>query len=344
MGHTDRMNDTTLLLAALATATVAVLVAVFAVLRSGRAPRTDEASVRLATMLELLAKQSNLDRDTVQKALTDGAKETQESLKAVGERLAVIDAAQKQIDELKTQVVDLVAILGSNQSRGAFGEVRLEQIVEDVLPADLYDFQATLTNQARVDCLIHFGERGGDLAVDSKFPLESYRTMLSATDDATRAAAERQFKVDVKKHIDDISAKYILKGETRDLALMFIPAESIYAELMERHSDLIDAASRKRVYFASPNTLHGWLTNLRSVYIDARIAEQARLIQTEVQKLVDDVVRLDSRVEGLGDHFLRVQKDVEDIRTSTKKILKAGEKIKNVELVDGDDAPGQLGG
>ena len=230
--------------------------------------------VRLATMLQGLIAQSNLDRESIQQALAGGAKETQARIASVGERLVVIDAAQKQIEELKSQVVDLVAILGSNQSRGAFGEVRLEQIVEDVLPADLYEFQATLSNRSRVDCLIRFGEKGGDLAVDSKFPLESYRALLAATDDTTRQGAERQFKVDVKKHVDDISSKYLVKGETRDLALMFIPAESIYGELMEHYSELIDYASKRRVYFTSPNTLHGWLTNLKSVYIDARIADR----------------------------------------------------------------------
>ena len=337
------MNDA-LTLVAVALAGVAALAAIVAALRSGRAPSGDDGTVRLATMLQGLVAQSNLDREAIQQALAGGAKETQERIASVGERLVVIDAAQKQIEELKSQVVDLVAILGSNQSRGAFGEVRLEQIVEDVLPADLYEFQATLSNRSRVDCLIRFGEKGGDLAVDSKFPLESYRALLAATDDTTRQGAERQFKVDVKKHVDDISSKYLVKGETRDLALMFIPAESIYGELMEHYSELIDYASKRRVYFTSPNTLHGWLTNLKSVYIDARIAEQARLIQTEVGKLLDDVGRLDGRVEALEDHFAKAQKDVDEIRTSTKKIVRGGERIRNAEIGDGEAPPPGIGG
>lgn len=337
------MNDVAVLIVLLLVG-IAAVAAVVAAVRSGRPVPRDETAVRVATMLEALTAQSNLDRESIQNALAGGAKETQEGIKKVGERLAVIDAAQKQIEELKSQVVDLVAILGSNQARGAFGEVRLEQIVEDVLPADLYVFQATLSNRSRVDCLIRFGEKGGDLGVDSKFPLESYRSILAAADDQARQAAERQFKIDVRKHIDDISSKYILKGETRDLALMFIPAESIYTELMARHSDLIDHASRKRVYFASPNTLHGWLTNLRSVYIDTRIAEQARLIRTEVGRLLDDVRRLDTRVEALGNHFASAQKDLEGIQTSTQKIVARGERIEKVEVGDGDEPLAQIGG
>jgi DNA recombination protein RmuC len=240
---------------------------------------------------------------------------------------------------LKGQVVDLVGILGSNQARGAFGEVRLEQIVEDVLPAELYEFQATLSNRARVDCLIRFSERGGDLAVDSKFPLESYRSMLAAGDDASRIVAERQFKVDVKKHIDDISSKYLIKGETRDLALMFIPAESIYGELLQHFADIVEYASKRRVYLASPNTIHGWLTNLRSVYIDTKIAAQASLIQREVRLILEDVGRLGERVESLEGHFGQANKDIEQIKTSAKKVLDRGERIERVELTAGEEVP-----
>ena len=328
------MNDA-LTLAAVALAGVAALAAIIAALRSGRAPSGDDGTVRLATMLQGLIAQSNLDRESIQQALAGGAKETQARIASVGERLVVIDAAQKQIEELKSQVVDLVAILGSNQSRGAFGEVRLEQIVEDVLPADLYEFQATLSNRSRVDCLIRFGEKGGDLAVDSKFPLESYRALLAATDDTARQGAERQFKVDVKKHVDDISSKYLVKGETRDLALMFIPAESIYGELMEHYSELIDYASKRRVYFTSPNTLHGWLTNLKSVYIDARIAEQARLIQTEVGKAVG-VARQIRGIPGVaeaedvtGPYDVIVRAEAKDVDELGKLV------VAKVQAVDG---------
>jgi DNA recombination protein RmuC len=262
------MNDLLVALAVLFTG-IAAVAAIAAALRAGRPTPPDQSTAiqaaQLAAMVQGLVEQSNRDRESVQQALAAGAKGTTEQLQQVGERLGIIDRAQQQIEELKGQVVDLVGILGSNQARGAFGEVRLEQIVEDVLPAELYEFQATLSNRARVDCLIRFSERGGDLAVDSKFPLESYRSMLAAGDDATRIVVERQFKVDVKKHIDDISSKYLIKGETRDLALMFIPAESIYSELLQHFSDLVEYSSKKRVYLTSPNTIHGWLTNLRSV-------------------------------------------------------------------------------
>jgi DNA recombination protein RmuC len=162
--------------------------------------------------------------------------------------------------------------------------------------------------------------------------------MLAASDDATRIVAERQFKVDVKKHIDDIASKYLIKGETRDLALMFIPAESIYSELLQHFSDLVEYSSKKRVYLTSPNTIHGWLTNLRSVYIDTKIAAQASLIQREVRLILDDVGRLGERVESLEGHFGQASKDIEQIKTSAKKVLDRGEKIERVELTTGDEA------
>ena len=335
------MNDPLTLLAVLLAA-VAAVASVIAVLRAGRSAAPDQSAAiqaaQLTTMLTGLIEQSNRDRESVQQALAAGAKGTTEQLQQVGERLGIIDRAQQQIEELKGQVVDLVGILGSNQARGAFGEVRLEQIVEDVLPAELFEFQATLSNRARVDCLIRFGERGGDLAVDSKFPLESYRSMLAAGDDATRIVAERQFKTDVKKHIDDISSKYLIKGETRDLALMFIPAESIYGELLQHFADIVEYASKRRVYLASPNTIHGWLTNLRSVYIDTKIAAQASLIQREVRLILEDVGRLGERVESLEGHFGQATKDIEQIKISSKKVLDRGEKIERVELTSGEDS------
>lgn len=334
------MTDPLIALAVLFTAAAAAA-SIFAAIRAGRPTPPDQSAAiqtaQLAAMLAGLVEQSNRDRESVQQALAAGAKGTSEQLQQVGERLGIIDRAQQQIEELKGQVVDLVAILGSNQARGAFGEVRLEQIVEDVLPAELYEFQATLSNRSRVDCLIRFGERGGDLAVDSKFPLESYRTMLAASDEGARAVAERQFKVDVKKHVDDIAAKYLIKGETRDLALMFIPAESIYGELLQHFADLVDYASKRRVYLASPNTIHGWLTNLRSVYIDTKIAAQATLIQREVRLILDDVGRLGERVESLEGHFGQAGRDIEQIKISSKKVLDRGERIERVELGAGDE-------
>lgn len=343
MRQDDNMSDLLPVLALLLAA-VAAVASVVAMLRAGRAAPSDQTAViqtaQLTTLVSSLMEQSNRDRESVQQALAAGAKGTTEQLQLVGERLSIIDRAQQQIEELKGQVVDLVGILGSNQARGAFGEVRLEQIVEDVLPAELYEFQATLSNRARVDCLIRFGERGGDLAVDSKFPLESYRTMIAAGDDATRGAAERQFKSDVKKHVDDIALKYLIKGETRDLALMFIPAESIYGELLQHFAELVDYASKRRVYLASPNTIHGWLTNLRSVYIDTKIAAQASLIQREVRLIIDDVGRLGERVESLEGHFGQAQRDIENIKISSKKVLDRGEKIERVELSSGDDFAG----
>ena len=298
---------------------------------------SENQAVSQTAMLQVMEQRLAEVTRQMGESLHGTATRTARSLGELQQRLETIDKAQANIEKLSGNVLNLQDILANKQARGAFGEVRLEQIVEDVLPAELYEFQATLSNRARVDCLIRFSERGGDLAVDSKFPLESYRSMLAAGDDATRIVAERQFKVDVKKHIDDISSKYLIKGETRDLALMFIPAESIYGELLQHFADLVEYASKKRVYLASPNTIHGWLTNLRSVYIDTKIAAQASLIQREVRLILDDVGRLGERVESLETHFGQANKDIEQIKTSAKKVLDRGEKIERVELSAGDD-------
>ena len=300
-----------------------------------------EALARLDQAVKGLVEQSNRDRDAVQKALGEGARDTQQLVQQVAERLVKIDTAQAAIGSLQGQVTDLVTILGNNQARGAFGEATLEAVVQDVLPPHMYEFQDTLSTGTRVDCRIKM-PAGGDLGVDSKFPLEGYRAYLTATDDASRAIASRDFSQAVKKHVDDISAKYIVVPETREMALMFIPAESIYLAIHTDFDELRAYAHRKRVYLASPNTLHGWLTSLRSVYINTQLAEQAALIRDEVRLIVEDITRLDDREDSLERHFDQAQRDIKDIRTSASKVLKRGERISAAELTAPDETSGEL--
>ena len=217
-----------------------------------------------------------------------------------------------------------------------------ESAVESILAKGSYEFQHVLSNGKKVDCLIMLGGEAGAVAIDSKFPLEGYRAYLTATDDASRAIASRDFSQAVKKHVDDISAKYIVVPETREMALMFIPAESIYLAIHTDFDELRAYAHRKRVYLASPNTLHGWLTSLRSVYINTQLAEQAALIRDEVRLIVDDITRLDDRVDSLERHFDQAQRDIKDIRTSASKVLKRGERISSAELTTPDGNSGEL--
>ena len=342
------MNDLLLIVLALVAAGLAAALFVLIRNRPAGAPApvaTDTASLealaRLDQAVKGLVEQSNRDRDAVQKALGEGARDTQQLVQQVAERLVKIDTAQAAIGSLQGQVTDLVTILGNNQARGAFGEATLEAVVQDVLPPHMYEFQDTLATGTRVDCRIKM-PAGGDLGVDSKFPLEGYRAYLAASDDASRAIASRDFSQAVKKHVDDISTKYIVVPETREMALMFIPAESIYLAIHTDFDELRAYAHRKRVYLASPNTLHGWLTSLRSVYINTQLAEQAALIRDEVRLIVDDITRLDDRVDSLERHFDQAQRDIKDIRTSASKVLKRGERISAAELTTPDETSGEL--
>jgi DNA recombination protein RmuC len=303
-------------------------------------PMTDPALLTeiasLKGLVEAVSKQSMADRQTIERALGDGAKDSQGLLREVGERLAKIDSAQAQINALQFQVTDLVSILGDKKRRGRFGEIALEDLIRDALPGDLFEFQARLSNGKQVDCLIRLGGESGQVAVDSKFPLEDYRSFLEAADDGVRTAAKRAFTGALKGHIDAIAEKYIVPGQTREVALMFIPAESIYSDLFENFPEVLEHARKRRIYATSPNTLHGMLTSIRAFYVQTRVAQEARVIQGEVGKILEDIVRLDDRVESLTRHFEQAQKDVDLIQKSSKKVAKRGEEISTMELSAGD--------
>ena len=248
------------------------------------------------------------------------------------ERLAVIDAAQRNITELSAEVVTLQDILSNKQARGAIGQTQMEDLVRDMLPATAYDFQVTLSNGKRADCVIRLPNPPGLIAVDAKYPHEAFMALVGAKDDRARVAAEQAFRADVTKHIKDIAEKYIIPGETADSAIMFVPAESVFAELHDHFPQVVEEGFRRRVYVVSPTTLMATLNTIRTILKDAKMREQAHLLQKEIGELMKDVIRLDNRVGGLGTHFEQVRKDVEQIQISTRKITERGGKIENMQL------------
>ena len=328
---------------------VAAIAALFAVVLMRR-PKPDQgltdavvkvadAQILLDERVRALTETTNAVRGEVAEKLDKQAEKTGLTLTTLAERLAVIDAAQKNIAELSGQMVGLQNILSNKQARGAFGEVQLRDLVAEVMPQATYEFQCTLSNGSRVDCLLRLPNPPGSIAIDSKFPLESFRLLRAATEEAARIAASRAFSADVLKHVKDISEKYILPGETAESALMFLPSEAVYAELHSNFAEIVERAHRARVWIVSPTTLWATLNTLRAVLKDVQMREQAGLIQKEVRRIVEDVARLDDRVGNLQRHYGQVGKDLQDIRTSTDKIVRGAEKIENVELGDAIAAP-----
>lgn len=252
----------------------------------------------------------------------------------IKERLAVIDAARGNIEALGNQVNTLAGILGNKQARGAFGESQMEQIIADRLPSDAFTLQATLSNGRRADCLIHLPNPPGPIAIDSKFPLESWLMLRDAADDATRTQRLRQFSTDVQKHIKDVADRYIIAGETAEGALIFVPSEAIYAELHTSLVSLVSDATRRGVYIVSPTTLWAVLGTMRALLRDVRLRTEAGRIRKEVDKMLADVGRLEDRTDSLRKHFGQVQKDVEQIETSTNAIKRGGQRIADLELED----------
>jgi DNA recombination protein RmuC len=282
----------------------------------------------------LKALEERLDKITgkVNVSLSDSAQKTAKSLGELGNRLSVIDKAQKNITELSDQVVGLQQILNNKQERGAFGETQMEDIFRNALPPSAYEFQTHLSNGKSPDAIIKLPNPPGPIVVDSKFPLESYRALREAADEPAQKLAARAFKQAIKKHIKDISQKYIIPGETADSALMFLPSESVYAELYANFSDLVEEGFRSKVWIVSPTTLMATLNTVRAILKDVQMQKQAGVIQTEVSKMMMDVSRLADRVDKLGSHFDQAQRDIGLINTSTSKILRHGEKIEEVKL------------
>lgn len=262
----------------------------------------------------------------------EATKNTHESLKSLHERLAVLDAAQQNISDLTGQVTTLSNILGNKQSRGLFGQGRMEAIVSDHLPPGAFAFQFTLPCGHRPDCVVHLPNGAPPLVIDAKFPLEGYNALKAADSPEALKSAQAQFKSDVMKHIKDIKERYLVPGETHDTAFMFVPSESVFAEIHERFDDVVQRAYRARVVIVSPSLLLLSIQVIQAVLRDARMRDQAHIIQDEVLKLIEDVRRLDERAHKLATHFRATQKDVDDILVSTKKVTGRSDAIKAVQL------------
>jgi len=279
----------------------------------------------------------------VAERLDEGFKKTNETFTSVMSRLAVIDEAQKKIEGLASNVVSLQEILGDKRSRGAFGEVQLEALVRNSLPPDAYAFQHTLKSGARADCALILPEPTGTVCVDSKFPLENYSRMFDdSLPAAERDAAKRQFKIDVKKHVDDIAAKYIVEGETSDGAVMFLPAEAVFAEIHAYHPDLVEHAQKKRVWLTSPTTLMAVLNTARAVIRDSETRRMAHVIKDELGKLAKDFARFDDRMKKLASHIEQANKDVSEVRISSDKISRRFQQIERVELEHPDASSARM--
>lgn len=269
---------------------------------------------------------------SVGEGLQQSTNKTNETLAALRERLAKIDAAQQKISSLSEQVVSLQEVLSNKQARGAFGEIQLNDLVTSILPPNAYSFQALLSNGKKADCLLNLPNPPGAIVIDAKFPLESYYALRHAQTDRDKLEAERFFRASVIKHIKDIAEKYIIAGETAESALMFLPSEAIYAELHANFIDVVEISYKAKVWIVSPTTLMATLNTVRAILKDAHMREQAGVIQKEVGALLDDICRLDERVENLSRHFKQAGDDIDSIKVSSGKIAKRVQKIEAIEL------------
>lgn len=273
------------------------------------------------------------------RTLAETTRVTNENLGQLNERLAVIDRAQKSLGELSGEMLQLKTILSDKQARGAFGQGRMEAIVADALPPAAFSFQATLSNGTRPDCLIHLPNGAASLAIDAKFPLEAWTAWRAAEEAEARSRAETQLRRDLATHIKDIRDKYLLPGETQDTAFLFVPSESLFADLNEHFDDIIQRAHRARVVIVSPSLLLLSIQVVQAVLRDHRMREEAHLIQTEVALLLDDVERLGERTAKLASHFDQTARDIEQIGISVDKVRKRATRIEDLDLGGPEAAP-----
>ncbi len=294
---------------------------------------TSQLTASIETLTKTVDGQLEQIGGKVSERLDEGFKKTNQTFADVMARLATIDEAQKKIDGLTTNVVSLQELLGDKRSRGAFGEVQLEALVRNVLPVNSFAMQHTFANGTRADCALFLPEPTGTVAVDSKFPLENYHRMLdNKLSEAEKALAEKQFKLDVKKHVDDIATKYIISNVTSDGAVMFIPAEAVFAELHAYHADVIEYAMNKRVWVVSPTTLMAVLNTARAVLKDVETRKQVHVIKEELGKLSKDFGRFDVRMKKLADNIRQAHENAQDVHISSQKISQRFAQIERVEL------------
>lgn len=273
----------------------------------------------------------------VDKRLTEGFEKTNATFTDVVKRLTIIDEAQKKITELSGSVMSLQEILVDKRSRGAFGEVQLSALVRNMLPEQHFGLQHSLSNGTRVDCILFLPEPSGNIAIDSKFPLESFQKIINIhSSESELKTAQTQFKQDVKKHIQDIASKYIIANETADGAMMFIPAEAIFAEIHGHFPELVEFAHKNRVWLVSPTTMMAILTTARAVLKDAATRKQVHIIQEHLGMLAKDFSRFQERMNKLKIHIGQVQQDAEEVHKSSEKISSRFEKIEKVELLENE--------
>lgn len=287
---------------------------------------------RQADLARLMSERLDSVRHSMNTSLTETAQKSAETLGRLNERLAVIDAAQADLKGLTSEVLSLKDVLANKQARGAYGQGRMEAIIRDGLPTSAYDFQKTLQNRTRPDCVIHLPGDDRPLVIDAKFPLEGFVAWREAGSDEARALAEKRVRADVSTHIKDIAEKYLATGETQDIALLFVPSEAVYAELCEKFDDVVQKAHRTRVLIVSPSILMMAVQVALSIVRDAAVREQARLIQGELSKMMEDVRRLSDRAGKLEQHFRQAQEDVAGIVTSADKVTRRGTRIEQLEF------------
>ena len=261
---------------------------------------------------------------------------TAQTLGELQQRLQTIDKAQTNIEKLSGEVLGLQEILSNKQARGVFGEIQLKDIVRKALPSDAYDFQFTLSNGKRADCIIYLPEPQGNIVIDSKFPLEAYNSMISNTNEADKNRNVQLFQSSIKTHIKDISEKYIIEGETADGAILFLPSEAIYAELHANFSKLVNEGFDSRVWIVSPTTLMATLNTMRAILKDERLRRQTSRIRAELDLLYKDMLRLEGRIINLDKHFNLASKDVDEIKISAKK---ASKRVFNIERFEFEELP-----
>src|SRR5690606_5025113 len=297
----------------------------------------DVFGARQAELTQSISQRLDAMTGRLGQSMSEQARSTHETLTRLQERLAVIDTAQNNIQSLAGQVVQLQAILSNKQTRGAVGQSRMEAIVADGLPQGAYEFQATLSNGSRPDCLVKMPNGAPSLVIDAKFPLEAWNAIRAAEGEAAQKYAAQAFRRDVETHIRDIADKYLIQGETQDTAFMFVPSESVFAEIHENFEAVVQRAHRARIVIVSPSLLMLSIQVIQAILKDARMREQAHLIQGEVIRLIEDLGRLDERVRKLQVHFGQAAKDIDDILISSSKVAKRGQKIEAMEFGEGDD-------
>ncbi|WP_333827134.1 DNA recombination protein RmuC [Pararhodobacter sp.] len=283
-------------------------------------------------MIQLVEQRLAQVTETMSESLQGNALRTARSLGDLHVRLETIDKAQANIEKLSGNVLSLQDILSNKQTRGAFGEIQLHDIVLRALPSDAYTMQATLSNGKRADCLVHLPNPPGPIVIDAKFPLEAYEALRNATDAAQMAEARRAMRTALRYHIKAISEKYILEGETADGALMFLPSEAVYAELHANFPEIVREGFSARVWIVSPTTCMATLNTMRAVLKDARMREQAGAIRRELGELYKDIERLGVRVENLDRHFGQAAKDVAEIRISADKAGRRARRLDNFDF------------